>query len=262
MNCPPRPVRLNILSDLHLSSAGLPHPRTDADIVILAGDIARPKEALQWAQGFSKPVLYVAGNHEFYGGNLDTTMEDLKTYARGTNIHILHNTEIMLEGIRFLGSTLWSDFNLYGGASREQAIAESLAFIRDFTRIKSGMSSDQTFSPSDMEVLFNANIAWLDEKLGQACQAPTVVITHHSPSPQSIHSRFDGSLINNCFVSNSEHLMGTDRAVLWIHGHTHDSFDYQVNGTRVVCNPRGYVRDGVNENPAFDPGLVIEVPVP
>ncbi|PLC55419.1 metallophosphoesterase [Pollutimonas nitritireducens] len=261
MTRPAKTVRLNILSDLHLSSAGLPLPRAQADLVILAGDIARPKEALQWAGGFDKPVLYVPGNHEFYGGSLDATIQDLETHTYGTAIHILDNTEIVLEGIRFLGSTLWTDFNLYGAAAREQAIEESLAFIRDFTRIKSSLSSEKTFSPADMEALFNANLAWLDKKLGESYDGPTVVITHHSPSPKSIHPRFDGSLINNCFVSNSEHLMGADRAALWIHGHTHDSFDYHVNGTRVVCNPRGYARDGINENIAFDPELVIEVPV-
>src|SRR5690606_7660771 len=97
VNNPAKAVRLNILSDLHLSSAGLPVPRTRADVVILAGDIARPKEALQWARGFDKPVLYVPGNHEFYGGSLDATVEDLKAHARGTDIHILHNTEIVFE---------------------------------------------------------------------------------------------------------------------------------------------------------------------
>ena len=74
-----------------------------------------------------------------------------------------------------------------------------------------------------------------------------------------MHPRFAGSLLNACFVSDAEHLLGAGRTGLWVHGHTHDSFDYAVNGTRVICNPRGYARDGVNENPHFDPGLVIEV---
>jgi hypothetical protein len=65
--------------------------------------------------------------------------------------------------------------------------------------------------------------------------------------------------LNACFVSRAEHLLGADRVQLWVHGHTHDSFDYTLNGTRVVCNPRGYARGGVNENPFFDPNLVVEV---
>ncbi len=253
-------LRLNILSDLHLSREGLPIPQTDADIIILAGDIARPKEALQWAGGFGKPVLYVPGNHEFYGGSIDSTLRDLQTYAAGTQIHVLDNTEIVLHGVRFLGSTLWTDFNLCGpGQAREHAITEALAFIRDFSRIKAGASPDDTFSPSEMETLFNANRSWLQAKLAQPFKGPTVVVTHHAPSTRSIHPRFTGSPINSCFVSDSEYLMGADRVVLWIHGHTHDSFDYQVEGTRVVCNPRGYAKEGVNENPAFNPGLVVEI---
>ena len=88
---------------------------------------------------------------------------------------------------------------------------------------------------------------------------PTVVITHHAPSRKSIHPRFERSLVNPCFVSDAERLLDGTRAGLWIHGHTHDSFDYVVNGTRVLCNPRGYAKNGVNENDRFDPDLVVEV---
>ncbi|NGM88559.1 metallophosphoesterase [Parapusillimonas sp. SGNA-6] len=254
------PLRLNILSDLHLSRDGLPHPQTNADVVILAGDISRPREAIEWARGFRQPVLYVPGNHEFYGGSFASTLGQLRDYAQGTNIHILDNDEIVLGGVRFLGSTLWSDFNLYGGgAAREEAIKQSLAFTRDFVRIQSGKPGGGNLTPEELEETFNANRAWLEQMLGQPFDGPTVVITHHAPSTKSIHPRFEGSPVNTCFVSDSEYLAGKERAALWIHGHTHDSFDYVVNGTRVVCNPRGYARDGVNENPAFDPGLIIEV---
>jgi Icc-related predicted phosphoesterase len=85
------------------------------------------------------------------------------------------------------------------------------------------------------------------------------LITHHAPSPKSIHPRFADSLLNACFVSDAEHLIDRSRACLWIHGHTHDSFDYFLNGTRVVCNPRGYARNGVNENPLFDANFLVEI---
>lgn len=84
-------------------------------------------------------------------------------------------------------------------------------------------------------------------------------MTHHAPSPKSIHPRFAGSLLNACFVSDVEKLMDRDRVALWVHGHTHDSFDYVVNGTRVVCNPRGYAKLGTAENSAFDPGFTVDV---
>jgi predicted phosphodiesterase len=257
------PLRLNILSDLHLSRDGLPIPQTGADIVVLAGDISRPKEAIEWARGFTQPVLYVPGNHEFYGGSLKSTLAQLRDYAHGTHIHVLDNDEIVLGGVRFLGSTLWTDFNLYGGGpARDDAITQALGFIRDFVRIESGKPGASTLTPEEMEETFNANRGWLDRMLGHSFDGPTVVITHHAPSMKSIHPRFEGSPINTCFVSDSEYLISRERAVLWIHGHTHDSFDYSLRGTRVVCNPRGYARDGVNENTAFNPELVIEIDRP
>lgn len=256
----PQSAKLNILSDLHLGQAGLPLPQTDADIVVLAGDIARPQQAAIWASGFDKPVLYVAGNHEFYGSSMRNTIAQLRHYTRETSIQVLDNQEVVLKGIRFLGSTLWTDFNLYGdGAKREQAISESLKFIRDFVRIQSDHAADACITPDELEAVFKRNCEWLENRLNEPFPGPTVVITHHAPSTKSIHPRFEGSLINTCFVSNNEHLMGAERVALWIHGHTHDSYDYTVNGTRVVCNPRGYAKDGVNENPCFDAGLTITV---
>ncbi|NYT79681.1 metallophosphoesterase [Alcaligenaceae bacterium] len=254
--------RLHILSDLHLGVAGMAHPHTDADIVILAGDISRPAQAIAWARDFDQPVLYVPGNHEFYGSNLPDTINQLKELASGTQIHVLDNDEIILGGVRFLGSTLWSGFNLYGsGPRREQAMQKAVEMIRDFSRIGSSEKAGTTLTPLEVERVFVKNCQWLENKLSQPHAGPTVVITHHAPSTKSVHPRFEGSLINCCFVSDSDHLMGADRTALWIHGHTHDSFDYTVNGTRVVCNPRGYVRGDTIENATFNPTLTIDVPL-
>ena len=109
--------------------------------------------------------------------------------------------------------------------------------------------------------LFAENVAWLEQALGQPHTAgPTVVITHHAPTPKSIHPRFAGSLLNTNFVSDVQALIQARRPDLWIHGHTHDSFDYVVGATRVLCNARGYARDGVAENANFDPALTVAVP--
>ncbi|HEU0230235.1 MAG TPA: metallophosphoesterase [Burkholderiaceae bacterium] len=253
-------MRLHILSDLHLSQQGLPLPRARADIVILAGDIARPAQAIAWARGFTQPVLYVAGNHEFYGGNLSATVQSLKTLASGSSIHVLDREALILAGIRFLGATLWTDFMLDGdGAPRTLAMAQASEFMRDFSRIESEERQGTPLSPDESTRVFARHRDWLVRKLAEPFEGPTVVITHHAPSPRSIHPRFANSPLNNCFVSDMEWLMGADRAVLWVHGHTHDSFDYVVRGTRVVCNPRGYAKNGVNENPAFDPEFVVEI---
>ena len=251
-------MKLHVLSDLHLSVGALEPPRTDANVVILAGDVARPAEAIAWASRFTQPVLYVIGNHEFYGGSLSGTARELQRLSRGTNVRVLDCDEIVIGGVRFLGATLWTDFMLFGaGEERDWAILQACSFVRDFSRIWLDEASDTLFSPADAAALFDRHAAWLEAHLATPFPGPTVVVTHHAPSPRSIHPRFAGLPLNTCFVSDLERLLDGHRVALWIHGHTHDSFDYVANGTRVVCNPRGYVKNGVNENAAFDPELIV-----
>jgi predicted phosphodiesterase len=253
-------VILNILSDVHLSQGPLPVPVTDADVVVLAGDVGRPEAAASWASSFAKPVLYVAGNHEFYGGSIAGTMKQLKQLCAGTDVRVLDCDEVIVAGVRFLGTTLWTDFRLYGdGPQRAAAVKEAVRFMRDFSRIRAGETSDVPFAPDDAAALFASQAAWLAARLAEPFPGRTVVITHHAPSRKSIHPRFADSLLNACFVSDAEQLVDGKSACLWIHGHTHDSFDYVLNGTRVVCNPRGYARNGVDENPSFDPRFVVEI---
>jgi len=253
-------VKLNILSDLHLSRGAIDLPQTDADVVVLAGDIARPVQAVSWAAGFTKPVLYVPGNHEFYGGNIAGTVDELKRLCAGTHVHMLDNEAIVIGGVRFLGTTLWTDFLLFGeGATQAAAIREAMHFVYDFKLIQAEPGGAVLFTPADAAALFRRGAAWLQERLAEPHAGPTVVITHHAPSRNSIHPRFAGSLLNTCFVSDAEYLIDGSGACLWIHGHLHDGFDYRVNGTRVVCNPRGYAMNGVNENRYFDPHFCVDV---
>lgn len=111
-------------------------------------------------------------------------------------------------------------------------------------------------TPKDTMQLFAASSRWLDAELDRPFAGPTVVVTHHAPTLHSIHPRFAGSPINAAFVSDAVAAEGR-RAQLWIHGHTHDSFDYEVDGTRVLRNPRGYAREGKVENAMFNPELVV-----
>ena len=257
-------VKLHILSDLHLSVQGMEHPQTDADAVILAGDIARPAAAIEWARGFGKPVLYVPGNHEFYGSGLDETRALLQAASAGSQVQVLDNRSVQLQGVRFIGSTLWTDFLAAGdGAARTHAMTQAQQFMRDFSRIRRAgpEGGSAPFSPEDSASLFAANVRWLQQECARPFAGPTVVITHHAPSLQSIHPRFAGSPINACFVSDVEALVAASGARLWVHGHTHDSFDYLLGGTRVLCNPRGYARGGAIENALFDPQLVVAVAI-
>lgn len=250
-------VRLHILSDLHLSQQGMPAPHVRADLSILAGDIARPEAAMKWAASLGRPVIYVPGNHEFYGGSIPGTRQRLAELAAELGIHLLDQGRIILHGVRFLGATLWTDFRLFGDDRAAEAKAQTAAFMRDFQVIRNARGD--IYTPDDSIALFQEQYTWLDQALDEPFDGPTVVITHHAPTPQSVHPRFADSLISAGFASDCSALMG--RANLWVHGHTHDSFDYSARGTRVICNPRGYCRDGVNENPTFDPELRIDIPM-
>jgi predicted phosphodiesterase len=253
-------MKLHVLSDLHLNVEEFDAPVAEADVIVLAGDIARPAKACDWAQQLRQPVIYVAGNHEFYGGSIDGTVKELRTMCAGTNVHLLETDEVIIDGVRFLGTTLWTDFLIFGeGEQRGQAMEEARTLIRDFSRIRADSSHERAFSPEDSAVLFRRAAAWLQAKLTKPFDGPTVVVTHHAPSARSIHPRFLGSLLNACFVSDAEYLLNGDCVDLWIHGHTHDTFDYVVHGTRVVCNPRGYAKHGIVENVAFDSSLVVTV---
>ena len=251
-------MKLNILSDLHLGFGAMDRPVNDADVVVLAGDISRPREAVAWALRFEKPVLYVPGNNEFYGSSIDAALGELRRLCAGTQVQVLDQDEVVTGGVRFLGATLWTDFGLAGDApQRAAAKDQARRQLRDFSRIRAHADPADAFSPDDSVALFERHAAWLASRLARRHAGPTVVITHHAPSPGSIHPRFAGSLLNACFVSDLRHLLRADRVSLWIHGHTHDSFDYRVDGCRVVCNPRGYARGGVDENPLFDPDFIV-----
>lgn len=253
-------MKIGVVSDLHLSRGRQDLPVNDCAVYVLAGDLGRPEEAIGWARELGKPVVYVPGNHEFYGRSLCSTLHELRALAAGTEVHILDNAEWCIGGVRFLGTTLWTDFLLDGeGDGRDLAVREALSKMHDFKRIFVDDDLQVVFSPLDSQALFRRNAAWLQQRLARPWPGPTVVVTHHAPSALSIEPRFAGSPLNACFASHLDHLLGADKAAVWVHGHMHHSVDYEVHGTRVVCNPRGYARDGVNENPRFDVNFCLEV---
>src|SRR5690606_33614175 len=99
-------MKILLLSDLHLSVQPLDAPATDADVVVLAGDLARPPAAMEWARQFCQPTLFVAGNHEFYGSDLVSTYDRLREAARGSQVRVLEREAWIHQGVRFLGCTL------------------------------------------------------------------------------------------------------------------------------------------------------------
>ncbi len=253
-------MKIALLSDLHLSVQAMAPPPTKADVVVLAGDLHRPAPAIEWARQYRQPTLFVAGNHEFYGGDLVSTLRELRVHAHGTSVHVLEQDVWQHGGVRFLGCTLWSDHRLYDGPEqRELGLQQASQMVRDFSRIRIAPEFDEKMTPAMSRHLFERSVAWLEQQFGIAHDGPTVVISHFAPALGSVATRFAGSPLNACFVSDLEPQIRRWQPALWLHGHVHDSFDYRIGSTRVIANPRGYAPQGVVENKAFDASLIVEL---
>ncbi len=247
-------MRLHVLSDLHLEFAGFRPPRTDADVVILAGDTHVGCEGVAWAAGAfgDHPVVYVPGNHEFYGHALPKHVHDMRRAARGTNVHVLDRGVLDLDGVRILGCTLWTDFALDGHPRLARSLADEMLW--DYREI-SVLPTGRDLQPADTARRHHQARRWLETEMA-AASGPTVVVTHHAPSRQSVSPEADDQPYAPAYASDLDDLIATGGPSLWIHGHTHLPRDYRLGATRVVSNPRGYPGQS---RKAFDPGLVLEV---
>ena len=213
-------MKLHILNDLHIEFDDFVPPATDADVVILAGDIGVGLEGLRWTEARfpDKPVIYVPGNHEFYHHDL-ALIEELKAEAPG-RIHVLNDDQVIIDGVRFLGSILWTDFALFGEADRFFAMQTARKQMTDFSIIK---NQGRRFTPEDAARLHTVSRGWLASMLTESFDGRTVVVTHHAPSSRSVHPRYARDLLTPAFASNLEMLMDSDRVSLWVHGHMHDA---------------------------------------
>jgi 3',5'-cyclic AMP phosphodiesterase CpdA len=250
-------MRLHVLSDLHLEREPFATPAVDADVIVLAGDIGRGVAGVEWARAWAgeRPVLFLAGNHEFYGHSLPGLFAQLRAAAAGSSVHVLENDELTIDGVRFLGATLWSDFDFDGPERREVSMAICARVVNDYEHIRFD-PDDRVLAPPDTRAIHLASRAWLAERLAQPFDGRTVVITHHAPLIRGRPPLPQLRAIAGAFASDLSDLMGGERVPLWIYGHTHRSADVDVRGTRVLSNPRGYPHQPVA---GFDPGFVAEV---
>ena len=247
-------MKIHILSDLHCEFEPFDPPATDADVVVLAGDTCTGTRGVEMARDWfpDRPVVYVAGNHEYYRESTPRLQRRLAHAAHGSAVRCLENGELRLDGVRFLACTLWTDFELFG--ERHASMAAAQAIMNDFRLIRVDPAYSR-FSPADARTSHLSSLKWLVEQLDTPFDGATVVVTHHAPSIRSVNPRFHDHPATPAYASDLEWLLD-GRAALWIHGHTHVSLDYEVGGTRVVSNQRGYPEDPVE---GFDPGLVVQV---
>lgn len=265
-------MKILVLSDLHLErkafSAKRAGGRIDdgAEMVVLAGDIHEGVKGLRWArQTFpDKPIVYVAGNHEFYEHNWIKNLDALREAAPKFDIEFLETKAVDIGGIRFLGCSLWTDFELFGAERKSDVLRQVRSIMNDYKWIRITVTPElyslhsKKLVPELAIRRHQDSVEWLEQELNKGEPDKTVVVTHHAPHPRSIPEDLATDPVSAAYASDLSRLMG--RATLWIHGHIHSSSDYVVDNTRVVCNPRGYGHwSGSFENTQFNSALVIEV---
>jgi len=253
-------LRLRVMSDLHLEFADFVPPPAKCDAVVLAGDIHQGSAGLLWARRVFRelPIIYVPGNHEYYGRDWDNLARDMARVAGEQDIQLLDCGATVIAGVRILGCTLWTDFDLFGIEQRTDSMAAVGRSLFDYRYIE---SRGRRIVPEQTRQRHLAERAWLESRLAAAADGSaraTVVVTHMVPSLKSTAERYRALPVSAGFASHLDALVA--RADLWIHGHTHDSYDYPLEGCRVVCNPRGYQKPQRRlENQSFVPDLVVEI---
>lgn len=263
-------IRLLVLSDLHLEhrrSWSLPEGSPDFDVAIFAGDIAAsPREAvdilLTQPALAERPIVYVPGNHEFHGGEIEARLSEGRAAAVGTRVNLLDRETVVINGARFIGAVLWTDYDFFPGIGDEAMIHASKA-LEDHRAIRIGDGARSlAFTPADALGRHQADLAYIESELARPFAGPTVVVTHHAPHRKSLVFEHLDNMLTAAYVSDLSATIERGKPRLWAHGHTHVSFDYEVGGCRIVCNPEGYgsgERGPEKENPKFDERFVIEV---
>jgi predicted phosphodiesterase len=251
-------MKIHVLSDLHTEFGRFEIPKTDADVLVLAGDIGAKLAGLELATlQLEIPVLYVAGNHEYYGAAIPDLTEKLRDAARDSQIQFLENDVFVHQHVRFLGCTLWTDFAILGLEHRALAMWEAEQKMNDYRLIRKSPNFGR-FRPQDTVSLHFASVKWLQSQLEIPFSGRTVVVTHHAPSAKSFDPKYQTDHLSAAFGSNLEALIENSRIDLWIHGHTHYCVDYVLHGTRILSNQRGYPDQLCA---GFVPNLVLEARV-
>lgn len=225
-------MKIQYFSDIHLEFGPTILSATDADVVIAAGDIGVGADGVEWLKTSGKPTIYIAGNHEYYGGEMGTVQASIREAVAGSNIRFLECEATELHGVRFLGATLWTDF-LGGNTRLMDALKDQM---NDYHQVRLGAN---LLKPSDLVALNREARAWLQNELATTYPGPTVVVTHHAPLFSSWHAP-ENSLFKGAYCNDLSQFVIDYDIALWVHGHVHARSDYRANALRVVCNPRGY----------------------
>ncbi len=259
-------MRLWVFSDLHLElTRGWDLPtrddRPDYDVLVVAGDLVPGVErGVAWLRQNvpERPVVYVLGNHEFYGYDIDRTLEEGRAEALGGNVHLLQNNSITISGVTFVGATLWTDFELFGDSRSAMAIAGGA--MNDYRNIR---ISKRRLRPEHTLARHIQSREFISQELGKPKLGPRIVVTHHGPHPGAVRTGLETDVISAAYTSDLTDVIVSGAPDVWIYGHTHESENSLIGTTRVVSNAKGYgpwlPSEDTWDNPSFDPRLIIEV---
>jgi Icc-related predicted phosphoesterase len=241
-------MRAWVFSDLHwpnLEELRLVVP--SADVCIVAGDVCEwSARAISWLADHVRPfmrVVYVLGNHEYYRSSLTGELAAARLLAEARGIDLLERDSVTIGDVRFLGTTLWTDYLVDTSGSEIERTANMNAArngLADHHLIYLSDASDRLFDPIDAYARHASAVRWLKQELANPSDGKTVVVSHHAPHLGSIAQQWRGHRLSPAFVSDLSGVIQRWQPALWVHGHTHTNFDYRVGATRIICNPRGY----------------------
>lgn len=271
-------MKIQVVSDLHLEFCDVDICNINyADVLILSGDIMIAEKVLKpeselgvrfrnflkrCSERFAH-VVYVAGNHELYGGYWNKSFDQLRM-ACGVhdNIYFLERDTKIIDDVVFVGGTLWTDLNK-GDPLTLHAVRDMMNDYRSINNDEKGFTK---LKPADTAIRHRQTLDYIKQIVSMHRDKKVVVVGHHTPSHQSCHEMYKHDyLMNGAYHSSLEDVMlDNENIVLWTHGHTHHQFDYMVGKTRVFCNPRGYQSikgDGSfwGEETGWDDEMVIEI---
>lgn len=260
-------TKIEIISDLHLEASDFEYAvEKDTDLLILAGDISsRSEDIPNWMAKYipdDVKVICIAGNHEFY--NFQVLPDHYGTIAHNVekrpNSFFLQNQSIILDDVKYIGSTLWTNFTLDPRKGLKQSMSDAVNHMNDYKYIyekKDGVR--QNLTPETVLEEFQKSLDFIVGELSKNDTEKVVVITHHGPCRESIHERYKHLSGNEYFSSDLRHIIEEHQPDFWIHGHTHQDIDYSIGKTRVIANPRGYGKFNQVENRNFKMNLSIQI---
>jgi Icc-related predicted phosphoesterase len=257
-------MKLQVFSDLHVDV----HPTKPisivegVDVVVVPGDTCEGSvkafEHLRRIVPLEIPIVMTLGNHEYYRRFIPNELALAHAHAAAFNIHVLENAAVKIggdKGIQFIGATLWTNYEAFGEAKKAAAMNACSSGMSDHRLIGWQKQPWRRFRPQEAAIMHHQSAMYIEQALADSVADHCVVVTHHAAHWNSVNPMYANDLLTAAFVSDMTALIEKHQPDLWIHGHVHNSSDYHVGITRVVCNPHGYG----SENPGFNEALVLQV---